>query len=426
MRHSDSYLFCGAVRSLAVAASFIFFARAVGAQNDPLKQCQTAAAAKLETAVQLCSDAIQHGSLPPASLADAYLSRGTAYDAKKDYEKATADFNEVVRLQPKSAVAYYALAQIAVEKSNPTEAIQHYSDALRANPKFVPALSDRGLVYLSNGDSDRALADFSQAIRVQPEFLPAYMNRASVYVRRNDLALALRDYDRVLQINPSYLPAILARSSARAAAKQYDDAIYDLDDAIRLQTENAGLWARQSDVYAEKGDYAHAIRDLNAALRLRPSDETLLSARGYSETYIGDYTSAERDLSAALASKKDDPYFALWLFLAQRKAGKPGVDDLKKNAASVKMGAWPAPVLKFYLGELASDAVLAAANDGDALKSVSQHCEAYFYLGEDALLRGKNDEAARLFQQSMATGLSQYVEYRGAMAELEKLKALHN
>ncbi|HET9401467.1 MAG TPA: tetratricopeptide repeat protein [Candidatus Acidoferrales bacterium] len=426
MRRYDFHLLRANSRSLPVIALFVFFTHTPRAQDDPLKQCQAAAAAKLETAVQICSDAIMHASLAPAALADAYLSRGTAYDTKKDYEKAIADFHEVVRLQPKSAVAYYALAQVAMEQSNSTEAIQRYSDALRANPKFVPALTDRGLAYLSKGDSDHALEDFTQAIRIGPEYIPAYMNRASVYARRNDLSLALRDYDRILQINPSYLPGILARANTRAAAKQYDDAIYDLDDAIRLQTGNAGIWARQSDIYAEKGDYAHAIRDLNAALRLQPSNATLLSARGYSETYIGDYTSAERDLTAALASKKDEAYFTLWIFLAQRKAGKPGIDDLKKNAASVKMDAWPASVLRFYLGELPSDAVLEAANNGDALKSVGQHCEAYFYLGEDALLRGKPDEAAKLFQQSISTGLSAYVEYRGAMAELDRMKAFHN
>jgi lipoprotein NlpI len=89
------------------------------------------------------------------------------------------------------------------------------------------------------------------------------------------------------------------------------------------------------------------------------------------------------------------------------------------------MGVWPAPVLKFYLGTVDAEGVLSAARDGDALKAMAQRCEADFYLGEDALLRGKTDEAVKLFQHCVATGLSGYVEYRGAVVELNKLQAPH-
>lgn len=412
--------------SLWICALFLFAASAVTAQEDILKQCQTAAGSKLDTAVQLCSSAIQNGKLSPDDLLQAYLSRGSAYGEKKEYGKAFADFQQALRLQPKSAPAYYAMGQLDMAQSKIPEAIQHYSDAIRANPKFVPAISDRGIAYLKAGNTDRALQDFAQAIRVGPQFIPAYMNRAGVYMQRNDVQPALRDYDQVLQISPTYLPGIVARSSARAAVKQYDEAISDLDDAIRLQSANPALWTRQGDLYAEKGDFGHAIRDLNTALRLQPGSDTILAARGFIEVYLKDYGSAERDLTSAISAQKDDPYPALWLYLAQRKAGKSGLEDLRKNSAALRLNDWPGPVIKLYLGEIKSDALLAAANNTDSAKSASQHCEAYFYLGEEALLSGKADDAVKLFQQSVATGLSAYVEYRGAVVELAALKAAHN
>ena len=419
--------FCGlAILLIAGATAVVGDSERQSAEPDQsLKSCQTAVATQSDTAVELCSAVIDSKKLTGTSLADAYMSRGSAYRAKKDYKKAADDFQRVLTLVPKAAMAHYALAQLAIDQSKTTEAITHYNDALRMNPTLVPALTDRGLAYLASGDSDRALQDFSQAIKLRPDFIPAYMNRAQVYMRRSDFNSAIRDYDKVIQLNSSYLPGIVARGTARAAAKQYDEAISDFDDAIRLNTGDASLWERQADIYSEKGEFPHAIRDLNTALRLRPGDAALLAERGYLETYLRDYDSAARDLSASIAAKKDSPYAALWLYLVQRKSGKSGAEDLQKNIEGIKMDVWPAPVLKFYLGTLDVEGVLSAAKNGDAIKAMAQRCEADFYLGEDALLRGKTEEAVKLFQRSVATGLSAYVEYRGAVVELNKLQAPH-
>jgi lipoprotein NlpI len=393
--------------------------------DQSLKACQTAVATQSESAIEVCTSVIDSKKYTGTSLADAYMSRGSAFRAKKEYKKAADDFHSVLTLVPKAAMAHYALAQLAIDQSKTTEAIAHYNDALRMNPTLVPALTDRGSAYLANGDPDRALQDFSQAIKLRPDFIPAYMNRAQVYMRRSDFESAIRDYDKTLQLNSSYLPGIVARANARAAAKQYDEAISDFDDAIRLNTGDASLWERQADLYSEKGDFPHAIRDLNTALKLRPGDAALLSERGYLEAYLRDYDSAARDLAASLAAKKDNAYAALWLYLVQQKSGKPGAEDLQKNIEGIKMAVWPGPVLKFYLGSLDAEGVLAAAKDADALKAMAQRCEADFYLGEDALLRGKVEEARKLFQRCIATGLSAYVEYRGAVVELNKLQAPH-
>ena len=416
-----------------VGLALLFVAGAAGAAgvsarqsaepDQALKSCQTAVATQSDSAVEVCSAVIDSKKLSGTSLADAYMSRGSAYRAKKDYKKAADDFHTVLTLVPKAAMAHYALAQLAIDQSKPAEAIAHYNEALRMNPTLVPALTDRGLAYLAAGDPDHALQDFSQAIKLRPDFIPAYMNRAQVYIRRSDFNSAIRDYDKVLQLNSSYLPGIVARAAARAAAKQYDEAIADLDDAIRLNTGDASLWERQADIYSEKGEYPHAIRDLNTALRLRPGDAALLAERGYLEAYLRDYDSAARDLSASLAARKDNAYPALWLYLVQRKSGKSGTEDLQKNVEGIKMDVWPAPVLKFYLGSLDAEGVLAAAKNADAIKAMAQRCEADFYLGEDALLRGKTDDAVKLFQHCVATGLSAYVEYRGAVAELNKLQS---
>ena len=71
-----------------------------------------------------------------------------------------------------------------------------------------------------------------------------------------------------------------------------------------------------------------------------------------------------------------DPIARLELFLLQRQAGRSGEaqTELRVFAKSVP-AAWPAPLLRAYLGETKDDAVIAAARDAE------QRCEAEYYLG---------------------------------------------
>ena len=56
------------------------------------------------------------------------------------------------------------------------------------------------------------------------------------------------------------------------------------------------------------------------------------------------------------------------------------------------------------------------------VKDKEQHCEAYFYLGEQALRQGKTDEAKSFFTQTVETGVVDFIEYTGARVELNRIQ----
>jgi tetratricopeptide (TPR) repeat protein len=55
-----------------------------------------------------CTASIQSGRWSGKALASAYVSRGDAYDDKKDYDHAIADYNQAIQLDPKDAGAYFS------------------------------------------------------------------------------------------------------------------------------------------------------------------------------------------------------------------------------------------------------------------------------------------------------------------------------
>jgi lipoprotein NlpI len=125
---------------------------------------------------------------------------------------------------------------------------------------------------------------------------------------------------------------------------------------------------------------------------------------------------AEADFRKASELSPTDAYAALWFDLAARRTNVPS--RLAETAKQLDMTAWPAPVVREFLGELNSAQTLAAANDNDPKTRLGQTCEASFYSGEFALLKNNKQEALRLLRLAASDCPRGFLESTAAIAEL--------
>jgi hypothetical protein len=165
-----------------------------------------------------------------------------------------------------------------------------------------------------------------------------------------------------------------------------------------------------------------AITACTRAIRLDPKYMFAYFSRGLANLYAGDaLPNALADLNQATALDPKYAYAALWLDIVGQRSNVPS--RLAQAIATIDMTAWPAPVIRMFLGQMPAAAVLAAADDPDATKKKGQVCEANFYSGELALRQGEKDEAARLFRLAAADCPKTLVEWSAANAELKALGA---
>ena len=90
---------------------------------------------------------------PAADPKDAagYNKRGIAWSEKRDYERAIADYNEALRLNPQYHFAYYNRGNAWRSKRDYERAIADYSEALRINPQYALAYANRGHTWVDKG-----------------------------------------------------------------------------------------------------------------------------------------------------------------------------------------------------------------------------------------------------------------------------------
>jgi hypothetical protein len=93
----------------------------------------------------------------------AYRVRGHLYNIKRDYDRAIADLNEAIRLDPKLSRPFHNRGYAYSAKGDNDRAIADYTEAIRLDPKRPFALYGRGVAYAAKRDKDRAIADYTEA-----------------------------------------------------------------------------------------------------------------------------------------------------------------------------------------------------------------------------------------------------------------------
>ena len=281
------------------------------------------------------------------------------------------------------------------------------------------AYNNRGVALEAKGEFDRAIADYTQALALNPQDQFAYNNRGNAYNGKNDYDHAIADFSRAIAIDPKYTHALNNRGDSYKAKGDLDHAIADFDAAIALDPKYAHAYANRGNAYSDKGDLDRALADYNTSLELDPKNGDSYFDRGRFYFFRGTLANAVEDFGRASALDSTDAYKALWLDIANRRSHLPS--RLPAAVKQLDMTAWPAPVVRLYLGQSTAQAALAAADDRDAEIRKQQICEANFYGGEYILQQGQKDDAAKLLRAAAADCPKSLLEHDGALADLKAL-----
>ena len=159
-----------------------------------------------EESIRGCSDIISMRSITGDGRTQAYKLRGDRYRELRDWPRALADYNQVIRMRGDHPGAYYR----------------------------------RSEVYLEQGQYDLAMADAENVIRIVPDTPGGYRVRCEIRVAQNaELDLDRQDCNHALEINSIDTAALSARGVLNLRTGANNEAWSDFDAAIFNGRRNA-------------------------------------------------------------------------------------------------------------------------------------------------------------------------------------------
>jgi tetratricopeptide (TPR) repeat protein len=196
-----------------------------------------------------CSAVLSRSSLTNGDRAITLENRAFANEGKGDHDRAIADYDEAIRLEPNNASAYAGRGRVFEKKGDPRRALADFNKALTLQSDLPGAIAGRDRVraalaavpgaetpavaptpvvaappasqappaILGNGDSDRALSTVEDTIRLDPKNASAYAKRGIIFERKGDLRRALADFNKALTLQGDLSSAIAGRDRMRAA-----------------------------------------------------------------------------------------------------------------------------------------------------------------------------------------------------------------
>ncbi|HET6161348.1 MAG TPA: tetratricopeptide repeat protein [Dongiaceae bacterium] len=310
-------------------------------------------------------------------------------EVPQDQIDACSRFIDTQRLQGRElAQALYQRGVGFAAKADYKSAVRDFSQALKFAPDSTDALYNRGGAYSKLDRWDDALADFNALLKIVPNDPNTFYARAWVYSQLGKDEAAIDDLDRVLEHAPDDHEALLDRGGLNIRAGRYDAAIEDFGHLLKLDPKAAAAAYNRGRAYYAKQDFKNAAEDFAAALELRP----------------------------------ENPYAALRLYLAQSHLDKGDPALLKKEIDALQPTIWPRPLLELFAGTGKDPELIAGIDELPPKFRTDVLCEAQYYLGERALLKGDKAAAREYFKAAAASAATTTTERIDARAALERMK----
>lgn len=222
----------------------------------------------------------------------ALVLRATCYEALNDTDRALADVERALKLQPNFLPAIQLQANLLLSSGRLEEALGVVEVLQQRLPDNAQILVQLGALYRQANRVNDAIAAFTAALELDETIISAYQARADSLMSIGKQNEAIADYEKALSINP--MVAVVLNNLAWLLATTPDDSIRDGERSLKLATEacevseykEAFILSTLAAAYAETGDFEAAREWIAKAKEITPerlAEEIDKEAASYDE-----------------------------------------------------------------------------------------------------------------------------------------------
>lgn len=203
------------------------------------------------------------------------LSQGAALMAGENYKAAKKNFENALKVNPKSAKGYMHLGNACANLELFDDAIQSFKNALLLEPDNGEALFSIGNAYLLKKDTLRAVEYYNKAEKAGTCRPDMYFIMAGVFMDAGDEIQALRSINKAIGASPLDGRLRLFKVQIYLAGSRYEEALETLDEMEQALPDAFEAYHLRTEIYCGQKNYEKALEICNRALERFPKDSGL-------------------------------------------------------------------------------------------------------------------------------------------------------
>jgi len=256
----------------------------------------------------MIKDMRRRGSLEKCEMSrgdlQSWVCKGVCFTASAIFLSASAPDTDGMHPDPRTQGV-----GLVTEHARWSEA--QFEEQVKLHPKSSTAYLERGNAHFLDGDIEEALSDFNQSVKLDPRCARAYIGRYFVYCAQRQFPQAFAELKKVTEIGPADIAtdALNLKATLHKEMHQWPEAYGDYTRVIKSNTFSK---RRLSYVYSQRGivndrlgKNAAAIEDYTAAVKLDPNLGQAFIYRGNDYRDIRDLNRALADYGHIIGSVKE-------------------------------------------------------------------------------------------------------------------------
>jgi eukaryotic-like serine/threonine-protein kinase len=384
---------------------------------------------------------------------DVEYALGSLYSDNGDFDKARAQFANILKADPKNIKALWQMGTVEYQQENtvaaleplnealslavqvdnqeqkalilqalgicyrlmnkPDEAIKSIQDSMEISRKLgmkrllANSLSELAMNQTTIGKPDAATSNYDQALQILQEigikkdYGDIMINRGVLYQTRGDFDKALQDYKEALQIerdaNDVNYQALCLSNIGEVYLAKYDtdNALIYYQQSLQLREKvNEPVYLGETlgalgEVYIAMGDYDKALTNLMSALDISRKANDTRGAAGVSQS-IGKVLMYQGRLGAAVSAMQD----SVNTYRSAKDKSPEFADALNDLAATLAMVG---------RGDESGSLLQEATNLASQFKNESVRSELLNTQGDVAFFRGDYKAARSAYEAAIST-----------------------
>ena len=302
---------------------------------------------------------------------EGHILMGSIWFSRNDKDKAFAELNHAIELDPKRVESYLSLSRFYMVTNDAGKAEELFKRAISVNPNSSLAHTEYGKFLVQHNRLPEAEAELTKAVEVGPTDRNARYVLASYYLVNKQLDKAEQAYKALAALDPDKPESQANLADFYSSINRSDDAVKIYQDILAKSPDFMFGRYRLAEILLTKGDTQGASAQVDQALKKDPSDRQALLLRSRVRSQSGrteDLKASIEDLKEVL---KQEPTSRMGLyFMAQTNyqlgyydQARAFAGDLEKNYPDYL----PGKLLKVQIAMTGGDVKGAMALVGELL-----------------------------------------------------------